>query len=170
MHNQFDLNLNHKKFFNNKGFSLVEILVATSILTVLILGVANASAKGVSLANRALKEVQAETLLSEGAEAIRSQRDNAWSNISNLQVGTTYYLSFNTTTNTWSSTTTPNTIDNTFTRSFVVSNVNRNSNDDIAVSGTLDTGTKLFTETVSFPYTGGTVSRNLSFYLSNIFE
>jgi hypothetical protein len=109
-------------------------------------------------------------LLEEGAEAVKSIRDANWSTISGLTIGTTYYLSYNTSSNAWSLTTTPSTVDS-FTRTVVFSSVNRDSNDDIAAAGTLDARTKEVTITVSWPAEDGrTLSKSLSLYIADIFN
>lgn len=155
---------------NNKGFALVEMLVACSIIVVLVFSFTTAAQKGLVLADRALRQTQASYLLEEGAESVKSLRDAAWTNISSLTTGTTYYLSYNTSTNVWSLSTTSNTIDSIFTRTVVLSDVNRDANDDIATSGTNDTGTKKVTITVSWPDSTGTISKTLVFYVANIFS
>lgn len=163
------------KFFfknNNSGFTLVEVLIACAILSLCIIALMTASSKGIQTSSQALRQTQAGFILEEGAEAVKTIRDASWSNISSLTTGTTYYLSFSTSTNTWSlSTTPPPTIDSIFTRNVVLSAVNRDSNDDIASSGTLDARTKKVTVTVSWPISDNTTSsKTLDFYISDIFN
>ena len=117
-----------------------------------------------------MHETQASYLLEEGAEAVKTIRDGSWATISNLTVGTTYYLSYNTSTNAWSLSTTANTIDNFFTRKVMLTAVNRDANEDIAASGNPDTRTKEVSVTVTWPYSGTTISKTLSFYLADIFS
>jgi len=166
--------MNIFNYKNNKGisagFALAEILVACAIISVTTFSLLSASSKGVQLSQRSLRQAQANLLLEEGAEAVRSIRDNAWSNISSLNVGTIYYLSFSTNNNSWSLSTTPSVIENVFTRTVVFSNVNRDASDDIVNSGgTLDSGTKKVTIEVTFPGSNGFVSKSLSLYLADIF-
>lgn len=151
------------------GFALVEVLVACAIISTSVFAIMSASAKGVELSSRALQYGQASYLLEEGAEAVKTMRDAAWSNISSLTVGTTYYLSYSTSTNLWSLSTTSSTID-AFTRTVVFSAVSRDSNDDITTSGgTIDTRTKKVTVTVSWATASGNLSKTLDFYLVDIF-
>lgn len=152
----------------NLGFSLIEVIIASAIVSSLVLAISFVSTKGITLSNRALKEVQTTNLLSEGAEALRLIRDNSWTNISSLQVGTNYYLYFDTNTNLWSLTQTPNTIDY-FTRTITVSNVYRDVNNDIASTGTLDSNSKLFTITTTFNTKDGVITKQLQLYIFNIF-
>jgi prepilin-type N-terminal cleavage/methylation domain-containing protein len=158
----------NKKQKANLGFTLVEVLVACSIITVVVLATMSAVQKSLQLSNLVLRQTQANFLLEEGAEAVRSIRDTSWTTISNLTLNTDYYLSYDLNLNSWSLSFTPNTIDS-FTRKVIFESVSRDSNDDIASSGTLDTGTKKATITVSWPSTiSGITSKSLSFYLADI--
>lgn len=156
----------------NKGFTLVEILIACAIISGCIFSLMTASSKGIQTSTEALRQTQSSFILEEGAEAVKSIRDSAWSNISGLTDGATYYLSFSTDANVWSLSTTPTPpIDSIFTRTIVFSAVYRDSNDDIASSGTLDSRTKKVTVTVSWPVSDATTStKTLDFYISDIFS
>lgn len=163
----------------NKGFTMVEIIIGSAIISVAILALMLSAQKSIQLSDRALKQAQASTLLEEGAEAVKSIRDNNWDDISSLAIGTNYYLYFNTTTNSWSLSTDDHTplssiptypIDGTFNRIVTVSSVNRDSNDDIATTGTLDQGTKKITVTVSWKGSQKIVSEDLDFYITDLFN
>jgi type II secretory pathway pseudopilin PulG len=147
------------------GFFLIEVVVATSVITVVLILLINAIQSTVEVSQRALERTQAAYLLEEGAEAVKSIRDGGWSSISGLADATTYYLSWGG--SAWSLTTTPSTVD-AFTRSVVCNTATRDSNDDIASSGTADTGTKECTVTVAWSAPSGVQSQALTFYLSNI--
>jgi prepilin-type N-terminal cleavage/methylation domain-containing protein len=158
---------------NKKGFALVELMVASAIITVMMFAITQAAQKGILLSERALHETQAGYLMEEGAEAVKTIRDTdvgastGWDTLSALTDNTTYYLSY---ISGWSLSTTPNTIDS-FTRTVVFSPVYRDINDDITSSGgTLDTHIKNVTVTVSWPYAGSTLSKTLSFYVVDIFN
>jgi Tfp pilus assembly protein PilV len=158
----------HKK---SAGFSLVEILVACSIITASILAFMLIAQKGLQLSRVGLSSTQAAFLLEEGVEATKSIRDDAWANITALTPGTTYYLSYNTSTNKWLLSTTPSVIDSTFTRTVVLADVSRDANDDIAATGTNDALTKKVTVTVSFPgANAATISKSISLYITKIFQ
>lgn len=154
---------------NISGFMMVEILIATSIMLVIVLASMSVVQKGIVVSEQSLGTTQASYLLEEGGEVVRILRDNAWTNISNLSIGTTYYPTYSS--NAWTMSTTPNQIDN-FTRTVVVSSVNRDANTGAIVSngGTLDTGTKLITVNVSWQENGKNMSKSLSFYISDIFS
>ncbi len=162
--------MNNKAFKNKKGFALVELMVACSIIVVATFALVSAGQKGIVLSERALRQTQASYLLEEGAEVMKIIRDGGWSSVSSLSSGTTYYLSYDNSTNTWSISTTANTIDSFFTRSIVLSDVKRDSNDDIASSGTTDSHIKKVTVTVTWNASTGSVSKDLSFYLVDIFS
>jgi Tfp pilus assembly protein PilV len=158
-----------KKNFNNKGFMMVEILVAVSIIAVSILAVMAVAQKSVYLSRESLHIKQAGFLLEEGAEAVRVMRDNAWSNISALTPGTNYYPVFYG--GAWILSSAEHTV-GIFTRTVVVANVKRDiATGDISVIGGVDDpGTKLITVTVSWPEGGTTATKTLPFYIADIFS
>jgi len=155
------------KNYNQKGIAMVEILVAVSIMAVAFIAIMAVAQKSIYLARQGLHQSQSAFLLEEGAEAVRIVRDGAWSDISSLSTSTDYYPLFSG--GTWILTQTPATI-GIFSRKVTVASVYRNGSDDIAGSGTLDTGTKFVTVTISWQEGGQTLSKILSFYLSDIFS
>jgi len=160
------LNQMQKNF--KKGFMMVEVIIAISIIVVSILAAMSVTQKSIYVARQSLHVSQATFLLEEGAEAVRIVRDNAWSNISSLTIGTDYYPTFSG--GTWILSTTPSTI-GIFTRKINMANVNRNvTTGDIASSGVNDSGTKLITITVSWTEGGVAMSKTLSFYIMDIFS
>jgi prepilin-type N-terminal cleavage/methylation domain-containing protein len=170
MKNIFKLNKNINSL-NRKGFSLVEVLIACTLISVTTLSLMSAASKGIELSSKAIRQVQASMLIEEGIEAVKSIRDTNWTTISNLTLGTTYYLSFDSNTNVYSLTTTPvSPVDGMFTRTVVLSAVNRDANDDIVATGTVDTGIKRVDVIVSWNSPSGTTSKNITFYLTNIFN
>ena len=149
---------------------MVEVLVVLSIITVSILAAMIVTQKSVSVSRASFQATQAAFILEEGAEALRILRDNAWTNISSLNVGTNYYLKFTSGTWTTSSTSADGIVD-IFTRSISIANVNRdNSTKDISGAGTNDPDTKLVTITVSWPEGGTITTKTLQFYIINIFS
>lgn len=167
--------ISDKKFRNN-GFTLIEVLIACFIISVTTLTLMSAASKGIELSSRALRQAQASMITEEGVEAVKAIRDADWSNISSLTLNTNYYLSFNTGSNTWSLSTTPSVnpatpIDGRFTRAIVFSAVYRDGNDDIVASGsTPDSGTKRVTVSTSWQSSGETISKDIVFYISDIFN
>ncbi len=159
---------NFSKISRIRGFMMVEIIVGISIIAVVVLAMMGVAQKSLALSRQSLHTAQASTLLEEGAEVVRLLRDNAWTNISDLTVGADYYPSYSG--GVWSLSPTANTV-GIFTRTVVVSDVNRdNSTDDIVSSGgTLDSGTKLITVTVSWAEGSTTITKTLQFYIADIF-
>lgn len=153
---------------NNNGFGVAEIVVAVAVISLSVFGLLTVASVSLKTLRANTNNIQAAFLLEEGVEAVRVLRDSGWSaNISPLGIGTNYYLSFNGTT--WQATTTNVFIDNFFERKFVVSNVNRDGNDDIAASGTLDLNTKKITVSVSWPSQTGTTTKSISTYMTKLF-
>lgn len=156
-----------KKFFYQKGSLMIEAIVAISIVTIIILGSMTVAQKSLQISQRSLTHTQANFLLEEGAEAVRIIRDDNWNNISNLALNADFYLVFNS--GTWSLNSTPNTIDQ-FTRKVQLASVYRDaSTGSISSGGNLDSGAKLITITVSWHESGILISKNLQFYLMDIF-
>ena len=152
-----------------KGMSLVEILVAAAIISVSLVFIIQIAGLSTVFSRQSVNIYAAADYLEEGAEAVRTIRDNGWSNISSLSASTTYYLNFNTLSNSWSLSTTPSTL-GSFTRTVTFAPVSRDSNYDIASSGTPDSNTDLVTVTVTRTESTGVMTKTLSFYLSNIFS
>lgn len=150
------------------GFMMIEVIVATSIIVIFVLIAMSVASKSIRFSHESLRNTQASFLIEEGAESVRILRDNAWTNISSLTAGTTYYPTF--TGGTWTLSSTPSDVDG-FTRTVVFTDVNRNaSTGDIAPSGSSDTGTKFVTVSVSWLESGQTITRTLSFYILDIFS
>lgn len=156
-------------FYKNKksGFALVEILVACTIISVALIALITSVQAATELSRRSVENIQVSFLLDEGAEVTKIIRDNGWSGISSLTIGTTYYPTFSS--NIWSLSTTPNTI-GAFTRTIVLDYVYRDINDDIASSGTLDTGMRKITETITWNNEKGVQTKTLTFYIGDLFS
>lgn len=156
-------------FQNKKGFGLVEIIIGAAILATTLLAVSFFFQKAIVISDSTGKIVQASFLAEEGVEVLRLLRDNGWENLnSGITPGSLYHLSFSG--STWATTTINTFIDGTFERTFKIENVNRDSNDDITVSGgELDPNTKLVTISVSWFNRGATTTHSVAVYLTNIF-
>ncbi|MDD5720883.1 MAG: hypothetical protein PHT16_00320 [Candidatus Pacebacteria bacterium] len=139
------------KIFQNRGFMVVEVLVAVSIITVSILAAMTVAQKSIYVSRQAFHMTQASFLLEEGAENARIARDNAWSNVSTLSTSEQVGI---------------------FNRTVVASDVNRDNDTKniVGSGGTLDPGTKLITVTVSWPEGGATLTKTLQFYITDIFS
>ena len=155
-----------------KGFSLVEVLVAVTIITASVLGIMGIYSIYIKNSYLNTPSIQAAYLADEGVEAVKSLRDFGWtSNINNLVIGDTYYLYFNTALSRWQATTTNTLIDGVFDRSFVLSSARRNSSDDlVAAGGSIDANTRLVTVTVSWVGSNVTSTKTLNSYITNLFN
>ena len=157
-----------KKNFKN-GIGLIEAVAGISIISVFIFSLMLASQLSQKIVGESVRNIQAYFLLEEGADAVKILRDTGWSSgISGLSAGTDYFFSYNGTT--WVSAANNVYIDGIFERKFNLNNVYRDVNDDIAVSGTLDSGTKKATVSVSWRGRTGTTTKSASFYLTNLFS
>lgn len=147
----------------------MEVLVGASIFLVVLLGLSSALNIIIQASLANTPKIQGTLLAEEGLEAVRVMRDNGWTaNIQPLASNTNYFLTFNGAT--FKSTTTPSYIDGTFYRTFRLSDVYRNSSQDISGSGTLDPKTKLVTVSVSWSFHGATTTESIPTYLTNIFN
>ncbi|KKP56223.1 MAG: hypothetical protein UR80_C0027G0004 [Parcubacteria group bacterium GW2011_GWB1_35_5] len=151
------------------GFSLVEMVIMISVATfsILIIWKIYTAFIKVSVSNPSL--FQASFLAEEGIEAVKFMRDDSWtSNIAPLSSGASYILAFDNVA--WEATTTLTLIDNQFDRRVVFEDVNRDGAGDIAISGSPDLNTKKVTITVSWRKDTGTTTREITTYVSNIFD
>jgi Tfp pilus assembly protein PilV len=152
----------------NGGTGLIEVIVASSILVLIIVGVSSVYRLLVRSSREVIRGTQSALLAEEGLEAARVMRDTAWSSLASSTVGTSYTLAW--TGGTWKATTTPALIDGVFDRRMTLARVYRNSSDEIAASGTLDPNTYRVDITVSWNTGFATSSRTESTYFGNIFE
>lgn len=150
----------------NKGFALIEVLIAVTIISGSMLTVVSVANKSVTYAQNSLKDYQATLAMEETIEAVKSIRAANWSNISSLTDGQNYGLDFVNNNYTTIQNPTEDTLG--FTKSFSVNNVMRDANNDIAVSGTLDSGTKKIIINISWVDGGKNKSKNIQFYIANI--
>jgi len=148
------------------GMALAEIVIGAAIMSVAILSVISMYTTYVKYALSNSKNISASYILEEGLEVMTFFRDTSWVNISGLSTETAYYLTFNGTS--WATTTSPQYVDDQFLRIITVENVYRDANDDIDVSGNLDSNIRKITTTVSYWQGHATTTRSVSTYLTNI--
>lgn len=153
-----------------KGFTMLEILIGASIITASFLGVLTVFDRLTRASRQMVELSQAASLLEEGLEVGRLFRDQSWINLANWPAGTIYYLTW--TGSTWATTTVNALIDSKFERQVSLTNVSRDdtSKNIVSSGGTVDPNTKLVTVTVAWSTTGGTTTRSLSAYLTNLFN
>lgn len=156
-----------------KGFGLLEIVIASAIVSVSIFSLSAVSVLGSRLQSASLEKIRANFLAEEGLEAMRFLRDKGWdANISSLSAGVNYYLNFSTSTSWWSvSSAAQPYIDSLFDRKITVESVSRDSGDNIVLSGgTVDPDTKKINVSVSWQERNATNTVMLSTYLSDVFD
>lgn len=162
-----------KKTFSRKlntGLTLVEVLVATTIILIFIIAMTGVHSLYLRTALKNGNVIQATYLAEEGIEAVRFLRDSSWStNIAPLTLDTNYGAVFNG--STWQTSPTDMTIDGVFVRTLTFSAVYRDSSQDIVDSGgTLDPNTLKVTSTVTLATPGAGINKVISTYLTNIFK
>lgn len=166
----------HSKFYSQrgrssldlkKGFSLVEVLVAVTVITVALTAVLSASARGASLARRGLEETQVAFLLEEGAEAVKFARAVSWGGLAALANGPDYHPSWGT--NGWSLAAGAE-VSGKFTRKIQFAEAYRDSSDDLAESGAPDPDARRVVISINWDTGNAVVTKNLEFYVINLFE
>jgi len=160
-----------KPFSYKKGSGLVEVIIVSSIVVLVISALIGSVTVYLKQSGKNINDVKSGYLLEEGIEAVKIMRNDSWTNnIANLNNGSTYYLYFST--DSWTATTTSSLVDSRFVKTLTLSPVYRDANDDIASSGTLDSGTKKVTVNVAWfdAASSATTSKSVSTYISNIYN
>lgn len=156
-------------FGESRGFTLIEIILATSIFTMFFLSISFFYKKALDVSEDTTAHIQSGYFLEEGIESLKLMRDTSWTaNIAPLTPGTTYYLYWDG--STWIATTTLQKLENTYTRSFVIANVSRDASDNIvSAGGTNDPSTKKITLNISWMRKGNKSMANDSIqtYITN---
>lgn len=151
---------------NQYGVGIVEIVVAASIILVAFVTILQLFSLGIRSERLRREELRAYALLAETLEAVRSIRDDDWSNISSLAIGTNYYPQISGTS--WTlSTADPGPIDGFTRRWIIIEDVLRDGNFDIAGVGTVDPDTRKFNAYIQWDSYGTTKTKSLSTYLTN---
>ena len=119
---------------SQRGISLVEVIIASAILTVIAGFVATTTVVFVAAKNGLFHDVKKYYLAEEGYEVIRFLRDNDWDNVGSLTPGQRY--SFTMSTSTLAVTTTVETIESRYERSFRIERVYRSSSGAIVSATT----------------------------------
>ncbi|MDB5259161.1 MAG: seg [Candidatus Taylorbacteria bacterium] len=156
------------KIQTNKGMSIIEVLIGSAIIVTGILALIASHTAYTQYAIQNEKNTEITYLLGEGLESLYFLRDKGWTAyIAPLSTSTTYYLAFNG--SYWAATTTPQYVDGTFLRKITIDDVKRDSNSDIASSGTLDANTKKVTAAISYSQGQATTTQTISTYVANIY-
>ncbi len=152
------------------GFSLVEVVIGTALITLALVGLAGAFSFYLKAGLKNNDTLKATLLAEEGVEAAVLLRDASWNNFSSLATGTPYYLSWNG--SIWVSTTTPVLIDGAFTRTMTLGDLYRRTSDqDIVATSSPDTKTlDADIKQVTVRVTAADIDTSLQTYLANIFK
>ncbi len=152
-----------------RGFGLIEILVASAVLSSVLLAVSFFYQNALGVSQLTGERVQAAFLLEEGLEVVKIMRDNSWTDITGLATGIPLYYDWTGTA--WATTSANTFVDGFYDRSFILDDVYRDVNDDIVFSGgTLDTNIKRVTVSVSWQRDGATTTRSIASYIADIFN
>ncbi len=161
-----------KKLFLKKqfGFSLIEIVIASSILLTTIVFIFSAFTLSLATSVKNTAHVQAAFLLEEGNEALRNMRDWGFGeHINSLANGTSYRLAFEN--RHWQATTTNIFIDEKFDRTFTLAEVRRDADHNVVTSGgSIDMGTRKVIVSVSWLDGVATTTKIMESYVSDIFS
>lgn len=155
------------KNLNNKGFSILEVILAAAIFMLFAIASGGAILQGFTLNRLGVEETVATQFATEGLEAARSIRNQNYSNLTNtLATG----VARNATSGTWEFSGSNNILNagKTYTRTIKVENVQRNPCNIVTTGGALDPDTKKITSSVSWNFTPSrSNSVDLITYLSN---
>lgn len=151
----------------HRGNSIVEVVVGAAILSMVALAFLGTLSTLARFHQKDMLSIKGALLAEEGVEALRYIKGLGWSNLASLPADQTRYLSVSPTT--WTITTSPEVVDGVFYRSFRVSQVRRDSTDDIVSSGgTVDPGTLLVDVSVSWRWRSATSTTTYKAYMTNI--
>jgi len=165
---------NMKKKKKKNGFAILEVVVGLAILALSFFAMMSTAVSFTKVAFETTRSLQVAFLLEEGAEVVKSIRDNGWTSyIVSLTPGTWYGFKLITTPTThWATSTTPEIIDGgQFYRRFKLDSVYRDITSDISPTGILDLGTRKATIEVSWKQgSKATSTRYVSSYITNYFN
>lgn len=151
---------------DQQGVTAVEIMLGVSLAALVLVFTTHTIMRFVNVGRDVADRTQALYLAEDGLELARYVRDDDWTAFSGLTSGNTYYLSVDSTDVTIGGT--PEVIDSRFTRSVTVTDVERDTNDDLVTSGgTSDSDSRFVTVTVSW---GSGESITLRTLLGNIHD
>jgi Tfp pilus assembly protein PilV len=159
---------------NIRGISLVEIIIASSIISVTLLVLISVYTSVAKYSLNNVKTLKATQLTEEAVEVLKYLRDSGYTrNINTLNRGTKYRLFWDILVNsgTWTATTSPILLEERFDVNFVLSNVYRDNNFNVVASGgSIDASSTKATVNVSWRDSGATSTKTIETYLFNIFS
>ena len=158
------------KSYHQKGLGMVEIIVVVAVILVAFTAILQLFTLQAQIERVKREELVAYAFLSEALEAVRSVRDDSWTNISSLTAGADYYPEIFASAWTLASID-PGPVDG-YSRWITLAQVRRDdTSDDIVPSGCsgcyIDLDTLLITAYVEWQSGGSTKTKNLTTYLTN---
>lgn len=148
-----------------KGFSVIEVVVGAAIILVTVSAMSLAFQAIIRASTLAGHVTSAAFLLEEGVEVTKVLRGADWNDVADLDHDTPYTLVLDQ--GVWSAQTQRQFIDGLFDRTVTISNVYRDSNQDIDSSGALDPDTKQVTVSVAWRERSSTTTKTISTYVTN---
>jgi Tfp pilus assembly protein PilV len=136
----------HTKNNQQKGFSVLEIILAAGLFVIFVSGAMVAVFQGMHLTSHGQEEIIATQYTTEGMEAVRSIRNRDFTLLENTPaIGIERSLGV------WNFAGVENVLDGRYTRVITIETVQRNGSGDIVESdGTDDVNTKKITVTTSW--------------------
>lgn len=164
----------HLKYKNKSGVGLVEIVIASAIISTTLLVLLYVYIIVSKISNNNINSLKATQLAEETVEVLKYLRDSGFSrNIATLDTGTTYhpYWDINIVPNTWTATTSNILLEDNYEISIDLSEVYRDADHDVVTSGgTLDANSKKADISVSWVQNGVTNTKQVETYIFNIFN
>jgi Tfp pilus assembly protein PilV len=152
---------------SRKGSTLIEVVVASSILSVVCLTFLGVFSVLSHFHQKNMYSIKGGLLSEEGVEALRLMKSEDWNVLASVPAGEARYFALGT--STWSATSTPEIVDGAFYRTFRIYAVSRDESDDIVASGgTVDPNTLLVESSVSWNWRGATTTTAYKAYFTNI--
>lgn len=153
-----------------KGISIVEIVIASGIIAVSIVGIVGAIQIYLKIVYENTREAQAVLLLDETAEAIQYLRDVSFeTNIKNIPIDSSRTIYWNG--SGYQLATSTISLPYGMTRTIIFKEIRRDGSDQIVTNGgSLDEDTRKAVITVSWPYKDEIKTLNSELLVHNIYE
>jgi hypothetical protein len=153
-----------------KGISLVEVVIATSIITLTLVTLVTIYSLVARYSLSNIRTFKATELAEEGVEVLGYLRDAGWTaNIAPLTIGNTYRFYWSGTT--WTAASSAPLLENRYDVTFVLSSVYRDASFNVVSSGgTLDTGSRKASIQVSWREGSATTTKTIETYLFKTFN
>lgn len=160
MQNRYNLSRERQR-----GITIVEIIIVIAVVLTAFAGVIQLAQLSTRAEDRAKQDAKAYILAHESLEAARFVRDESWSTFENLVLDTPYYPGIQG--NAWTlSPSDPGPIDG-FSRWIEIHEVLRDTDDNIAPTGSPDDNTRLVESIVEWNRRGETESISMEVYFTN---